>query len=43
LLTRSEEIIKDTAINHAASAVKTNAVNIPLWTDDFASVFQILE
>jgi len=43
LLTHSEEIIKSPAINHAASAVKTNAVPIPLWTDDFASVFQILQ
>ena len=43
LLTRSEEIISSAAINHAASSVKTNAVNIPLWTDDFASVFQILQ
>jgi len=43
LLTHSEEIIKSPAISHAASAVKTNAVKIPLWTDDFASVFQILQ
>ena len=43
LLARSEEIINATAISHAASSVKTNAVIIPLWTDDFASVFQILQ
>jgi hypothetical protein len=43
LLTRSAEIIQSPAISHAASAVKTNAVQIPLWTDDFASVFQILQ
>ena len=43
LLTRSEEIINATAINHAARAVKSHAANLPLWTDDFASVFQILQ
>ncbi len=43
LLTRNEEIINAAAIREAASPVKTNAVNIPLWTDDFASLFQILQ
>ena len=42
LLTHSEEIIKAPAISEAAGAVKTNAVKVPLWTDDFASLFQIL-
>lgn len=43
LLTRGEKILQSPAISDAASAVNTNAVTIPLWTDDFASVFQILE
>jgi hypothetical protein len=43
LLTHNEEIINSPAISQAASGVKTNTVKIPLWTDDFASVFQILQ
>lgn len=43
LLTRNEEILSSAAIRAAASEVKTNAVRIPLWTDDFASVFQLLQ
>jgi spermidine synthase len=42
LLSRSEQIIKSPAIRSAASTVKTNAYKVPLWTDDFASLFQIL-
>jgi hypothetical protein len=30
------------AIRNAASTVNTNDVKVPLWTDDFASLFQIL-
>jgi len=30
------------AIRNAASAASTNSVKVPLWTDDFASLFQIL-
>jgi len=43
ILTRDEAIINAPAIQRAASLVNTNAVNIPLWTDDFASLFQILQ
>jgi SAM-dependent methyltransferase len=43
LLTRSEEIITSPPISRAASAVKANAAKIPLWTDDFASLFQIVQ
>ncbi|MSU57799.1 MAG: ferrichrome ABC transporter permease [Pedosphaera sp.] len=43
LLTHNEAIINSEAITNAMSKVKTNAVKIPLWTDDFASIFQILE
>jgi hypothetical protein len=42
LLTRNEEMIRSFAISQAASAVTTNSVRVPLWTDDFASLFQIL-
>jgi len=41
LLTRSEELINCQPIKTASIAVKTN--QIPLWTDDFASLFQILK
>ena len=43
LLTQNQEILNTPAISEAASAVKTNRANIPLWTDDFASLFQILK
>lgn len=43
LLTRNEEILKRPEIQSVANAADTNAPAIPLWTDDFASIFQILE
>jgi spermidine synthase len=42
LLSHSEQIINSPAIRNAASTVKTNDSKVPLWTDDFASLFQIL-
>ena len=42
LLSRSERFINSPAIRSAASIVKTNNIKVPLWTDDFASLFQIL-
>jgi hypothetical protein len=42
LLSRSEQIIDSPAIRSAASVVNTNDIKVPLWTDDFASLFQIL-
>jgi spermidine synthase len=42
LLSRSEQIINSPAIRSAASVVKINNIKVPLWTDDFASLFQIL-
>ena len=42
LLSRNERIINSPAIRSAASTVKTNSTRVPLWTDDFASLFQIL-
>jgi hypothetical protein len=41
LLTRNEDLLNCQPIKAATVAVKTN--NIPLWTDDFASLFQILK
>ena len=43
LLTHDADMLSTPAIHAAASATETNAVTIPLWTDDFASVFQILQ
>ena len=43
LLSRSEQIINSPAIHEAAYTVSTNAVKGPVWTDDFASLFQILK
>ena len=42
LLSHNERIISSPAIRGAASTVKTNDTRMPLWTDDFASLFQIL-
>ncbi len=42
LLTHSEQIINSPAIRNAESTIATNSVTVPLWTDDFASLFQIL-
>jgi spermidine synthase len=43
LLSHSREIIDSSAIRVAARPPQTNSVNIPLWTDDFTSLFQILK
>lgn len=43
LLTRDEAILKSPAIASAATPASTNVITVPLWTDDFASVFQILK
>jgi tetratricopeptide (TPR) repeat protein len=42
LLSHSGEIIDSSAIRLAARPPQTNSANIPLWTDDFTSLFQIL-
>jgi spermidine synthase len=42
LLSHSDQIINRPEIQNAADAISTNAVKVPLWTDDFASLFQIL-
>jgi hypothetical protein len=43
LLTHNKDILNSPSISEATSAVSTNSVKIPLWTDDFASLFQILK
>ncbi len=43
LLTRDDAILESPAIRSAANAASTNTVAVPLWTDDFASLFQILQ
>jgi len=42
LLSRNDRIISSPDIRGAASIIKTNDTRVPLWTDDFASLFQIL-
>jgi len=42
LLTHDTALLESPALRKAASAPGTNAPAIPLWTDDFASVFQVL-
>ena len=42
LLSRNGEIIESPAIRLAARPAETDSVNIPLWTDDFTSLFQVL-
>jgi hypothetical protein len=43
LLCRNQAILNSPAISSAAYTVKTNSARVPLWTDDFTSVFQILK
>jgi hypothetical protein len=43
LLSRNDQIVGSPAIRAAASKVKPSRIRIPLWTDDFASLFQILQ
>jgi tetratricopeptide (TPR) repeat protein len=42
LLSHDEGILDSPAIRLASRPAVTNGVDIPLWTDDFASLFQIL-
>ena len=42
LLSRNEEFINTPAIRLAGRPLLTDPASIPLWTDDFASLFQIL-
>ena len=43
LLSRNQAILNSPAISNATYTVKTNSARVPLWTDDFTSVFQILK
>ena len=42
LLSRNESLINSPSIQAAAYTIKTKSTKVPLWTDDFASLFQIL-
>jgi hypothetical protein len=43
LLARDGAALKSPAIQSAAIPLSTNTPAIPLWTDDFASLFQVLQ
>jgi spermidine synthase len=43
LLTHDETILDRPAIRLAATTPHTNSAKVPLWTDDFASLYQILK
>ena len=43
LLTHDERIIKSPSIRAAAYTVNTNSAKVPLWTDDFSSLYQVLK
>jgi len=42
LLSRDHKMLHTPAFEQAATFMPSNSVNVPLWTDDFASLFQIL-
>ena len=42
LLSRNDEFISSPAIRESARPAPADAAMIPLWTDDFASLFQII-
>ena len=42
LLSHNEELINSPAIREASRAPRAQAGTVPLWTDDFASLFQII-
>ena len=43
LLTRDENLFEQSAIRAATRSSKASARKVPLWTDDFTSLFQILK
>jgi hypothetical protein len=43
LLSHNESIISSPSISSAAYSIKTNSARMPLWTDDFTAMFQILK
>ncbi len=43
LLTHDEGIVNAPAIRWAATPLRANSISPPLWTDDFASLFQVLK
>ncbi len=43
LLTRNQALLDSPPIANAAGVIRTNAPQVPLWTDDFTSLYQILK
>jgi spermidine synthase len=43
LLTRNQALLDSPPIADAAGIIHTNAPKVPLWTDDFTSLYQILK
>jgi hypothetical protein len=43
LLSRNDAILNTPAIRQAAGKVKTMTPKVPLWTDDFVSLYQVLK
>jgi hypothetical protein len=43
LLTRNDKVIDSPEIKELAATTKIKTGKVPLWTDDFASLFQILK
>jgi hypothetical protein len=43
LLTHRDATFLSPSLSSGATAIKTNWARVPLWTDDFASLFQILQ
>ena len=43
LLTHDKDLLSRPEIHNVASKHKEHVRQIPLWTDDFASLFQVLE
>jgi hypothetical protein len=42
LVTKNTEFLERTAVSSAASEEKGKTNSVPLWTDDYASLFKIL-
>ncbi len=43
LLSRNKAILDSPAIAGSTNAVATNSIRVPLWTDDFTAMFQIVK
>ncbi len=43
LLSRNRALLESPLVSEASCPLRTNRTNVPIWTDDFASLFQILQ